>query len=533
MAYIGNNLNNDVSINQYEYTATAGQTTFYCTYEKGVDVYINGMLLSKTDYAAVDGVSVILNVACTAGQLVTINCFKSQMFGRSTTSRQTYTATASQTVFAIQYDIGFIDVYRNGLKLATSDFTASNGTTIVLNNACSLNDVVDIVAYGTFELADAYTKNDTDVLLNAKANQATTYTKTEADSLLGAKANSATTYTKTEVDNKPTGFKNRIINGAMRIDQRNSGSSVTVNSTADLYCTDRWNGRLQHASGAFTMQQSTTAPSNFVNSFLLTVTNTTAATVTSRVHTRQIIEGFNIADLGWGTANARSITLSFWVRSSVIGTYGVGFINSSETRSYVGTYVINSANTFEYKTITISGDSTGTWETGNGNGIRVTFDLGSGTNYNAASANTWVAQEACRTSSCVNWQQNSGATLYISGVQLEEGSVATPFENRPYGLELSLCQRYYESTGTTAFGNAISFRGYVVSGADYTAKAYFQVTKRAAPTVSFTNEFNIAFPSTPSAAGGIGDRGFNETRTANASSNSGLFSTYYTASAEL
>ncbi len=129
MAYIGNNLNNDVSINQYEYTATAGQTTFYCTYEKGVDVYIDGMLLSKTDYAAVDGVSVILNVACTAGQLVTINCFKSQMFGRSTTIKQTYTATASQTVFAIQYDIGFVNVYINGIRLQDgTDFTATNGT---------------------------------------------------------------------------------------------------------------------------------------------------------------------------------------------------------------------------------------------------------------------------------------------------------------------------------------------------------------------------------------------------------------------
>jgi len=241
------------------------------------------------------------------------------------------------------------------------------------------------------------------------------------------------------------GMKNRIINGAMVIDQRNAGASVTVNSSSAPYCPDRWNGRLQQASGAFTMQQSTTVPAGFINSLLFTVTNTTAPAAGNRVHFRQIIEGYNVADLGWGGASAASVTLSFWVRSSVTGLYGVGFINSAENRSYVGTYTISSANTWEYKTIVVPGDTAGTWVTDNGNGIRLTFDLGSGTSFNASSANTWVAQEACRTSSCVSWQQNSGATFYITGVQLEKGSTATSFDYRPYGTEFALCQRYFQS----------------------------------------------------------------------------------------
>ena len=274
------------------------------------------------------------------------------------------------------------------------------------------------------------------------------------------------------------GSRNRIINGDMRIDQRNAGASVSVNSANSPYCPDRFEARIQQATAGMTAQQSTTVPAGFINSLLMTVTNTTAPAAGNRVHIRQIIEGFNVADLGWGSASAQTVTLSFWVRSSVTGTYGVGFINSAENRSYVGTYIVNTANTFEYKTITLPGDTSGTWITNNSNGIRLVFDLGSGTSFNAT-ANAWVAQEACRTSGCVNFQQNSGATFYITGVQLEPGSTATPFERRSYGQELALCQRYFEAKTHVADGARYANTGGNWWGADFQF-----LTKRISPTVT-------------------------------------------------
>jgi hypothetical protein len=282
----------------------------------------------------------------------------------------------------------------------------------------------------------------------------------------------------------PFSLKNRIINGDMVIDQRNAGASVTFNqANSGFYSVDRFNAYCQQATGAFTAQQDTTVPTlssgAFVNSLKFTVSNTTAPGSTNRVLFRQIIEGLNVADLGWGSSSAATVTLSFWVRSSVTGTYGVGFINSAENRSYVGTYTISSANTWEQKTITVPGDTTGTWLTNNSNGIRVAFDLGSGSSFNASSSGTWVAQEACRTSSCVNWQQNSGATFYITGVQLERNTTATPFEWLPISTELALCQRYYQqiqpggslgvifSTSSAAFATALGINMRTAPTATY------------------------------------------------------------------
>jgi hypothetical protein len=292
----------------------------------------------------------------------------------------------------------------------------------------------------------------------------------------------------------PYVLKNRIINGDMRIDQRNAGASVTFNqANSGFYSVDRFNAYCQQATGAFTAQQDTTVPTlssgAFVNSLKFTVSNTTAPGSTNRVLFRQIIEGLNVADLGWGSSSAATVTLSFWVRSSVTGTYGVGFINSAENRSYVGTYTISSANTWEQKTITVPGDTTGTWLTNNSNGIRVAFDLGSGSSFNASSSGTWVAQEACRTSSCVNWQQNSGATFYITGVQLEQNTSATPFERRLYNQELANCQRYYSKSYATETAPATATATNSIIWLTETTNSYtnrymaLPVTMRSAPTV--------------------------------------------------
>jgi hypothetical protein len=239
------------------------------------------------------------------------------------------------------------------------------------------------------------------------------------------------------------GFKNRIINGAMMIDQRNAGASVTVAAGGSVYTADRW-GTVRATAGSYAVQQSTTAPSGFYNS--LYFYNNTANTPASGDYNffYQQVEGLNVADLGWGTASAQSVTISFQVRASATGTYGGSLRNSAGNRSYPFTFVINAVDTFETKTITIAGDTSGTWLKTNGIGIGLCFDLGSGASFRST-AGAWASGNYVgATGTSQNMTLTSGATFYITGVQLEKGSTATSFDFRSYGAELALCQRYFQ-----------------------------------------------------------------------------------------
>ena len=239
------------------------------------------------------------------------------------------------------------------------------------------------------------------------------------------------------------GFKNRIINGGMVIDQRNAGASVTP--TQGQYTLDRWQSLLLQAS-KFTVQQNAgavTAPAGFIN--YLGVTSSSAYSVLSTDYFAQAtyIEGLNATDLGWGTANAQSVTLSFWVRSSLTGTFGGSIQNYANNYSYPFTYAISSANTWTYATVTISGPTAGTWLTTNSGLLQLSFSLGVGSTYQGT-AGTWASSgRVLSPSGCVSVVGTNGATFYITGVQLEKGSTATSFDFRDYGRELALCQRYY------------------------------------------------------------------------------------------
>jgi hypothetical protein len=315
--------------------------------------------------------------------------------------------------------------------------------------------------------------------------------------------NSAGTTTLAKVDNgvltgalsPATGFRNRIINGDMRIDQRNAGASVNATSTPS-YCIDRYSIFGTGGTSRFSVQQnagSVTPPVGFTN--YLGATSLTAYSVgaTDNYIITQFIEGNNISDLAWGTANAVAVTLSFWVRSSLTGTFGGAIQNGDLNRSYPFTYTINSINTWEYKTITVPGDTTGTWLTNNGRGITVRFPLGVGTTLSGTSG-SWAASDFRSATGAVSVVATSGATFYITGVQLEKGTVATPFEFRSIGQELALCQRYYENnypTGTAVgsiVGDAISFGLAYRSGL---AAPHFgmvmQQRKRATPTFTVWN----------------------------------------------
>lgn len=242
-----------------------------------------------------------------------------------------------------------------------------------------------------------------------------------------------------------TGFKNRIINGNMVINQRGFSGSV---DTTNPYTLDRWQG-VCSASSKFTVSQnagSVTPPVGFTNYLGVTSSAATSVGGSDYYFLSQYIEGYNIADLGWGTANAKTITISFWVRSSLTGTFGGAVRNYDSDRSYPFSYTISAANTWEQKTVTVAGDTTGTWGTTSGIGIRLSFGLGIGSTY-STTANAWAAGNYVSPTGATQVVATNGATFYVTGVQLEVGTTATNFDFRSYGTELQLCQRYFQYSG--------------------------------------------------------------------------------------
>ena len=319
-------------------------------------------------------------------------------------------------------------------------------------------------------------------------------------------SNNNATFAGTVVSNTPLGMRNRIINGDMSIDQRNAGASVTGNDA--VFGVDRWKAIVSQSS-KFTMQQnagSVTPPSGFTNYFGCTSSSAYTVGSAETFNIAQFIEGFNTADLAWGTANARTVTLSFWVRSSLTGTFSGSLSNSAVSRSYPFSYTISSANTWEQKSVTIAGATSGTWVTNNGIGIRLYFSLGTGSTL-ATTAGSWASGFYLGATGATSVVGTNGATFYITGVQLEVGSSATPFERRMYGQELALCQRYYykwinDSTGTVDIS---VFQAYA-TGSAFGKLFDFPVTMRATPTgtasatfrpYSASASFLGAFTNTP------------------------------------
>ena len=276
----------------------------------------------------------------------------------------------------------------------------------------------------------------------------------------------------------PYVLRNRIINGDMRIDQRNAGASITP--TNGQYSVDRWACYLSQTS-KFSAQQnaaSVTPPAGFTNYLGVTSLSAYSITSTDLFLLNQNIEGLNVADLGWGTANAQTITLSFWVRSSLTGTFGGSLRNSALNRSYPFSYTITAANTWEKETITIAGDTSGTWLTTNGVGINLALGLGVGSTY-SGTAGSWSGSNFLSATGATSVVGTNGATFYITGVQLEIGTSATPFERRMYGQELALCQRYYEIGDLPSFVVVSNVTGVFPNKA-------FSTTKRASSTVTIT-----------------------------------------------
>ena len=348
-------------------------------------------------------------------------------------------------------------------------------------------------------------------------------------------------------------FQNRIINGAMVIDQRNAGAAVTINTTANIYTIDRWNATGASSDGVFTVDQDTTAPTGFTNSAKVTITTADASIGADQSYMfTQFIEGFNVADLGWGTASAKTITISFWVQSSVTGTFGGALNNSDNSRGYPFTYAISAANTWEYKTVTIAGDTSGTWLTDSSRGIALRFGFGMGSS-RVATAGAWTGTSSIfGATGQTQLISTLNATWFVTGVQLEVGSTATSFDYRPYGTELALCQRYYEKSfnesvapvqngGTGGVYSTTQVVG--ASTTQYAGSVKFSTSKRAAPTVTLFNpsatnaqfrNVNTGTDCTNSATSVIGTNGFEISLTTPSGSAAGQgFRVHWTAEIEL
>jgi len=270
--------------------------------------------------------------------------------------------------------------------------------------------------------------------------------------------------------------KNRIINGDFRIDQRNAGAATA--NTISGYTVDRWQVIQSGATGKVIVQQnagSVTPPTGFTNYLGITSQSAYSVGSTDWYAIQHNIEGYNVADLAYGTANAKTCTLSFWVRSSLTGTFAGTFGNSASTRAYPFTYTISAANTWEQKTITVYGDTSGSWNTTNGVGLYLMLSLGMGSTYTTGTANnTWATSS---TISIPSGGQSvvgtNGATFYITGVQLEQNTTATPFERRLYNQELANCQRYYHKFIQGSFVNLTGNFSYYIP---------WKVSMRVAPT---------------------------------------------------
>jgi hypothetical protein len=284
-------------------------------------------------------------------------------------------------------------------------------------------------------------------------------------------------------------MRNRIINGSMVIDQRNAGASVT-NTAGAVYTVDRYFIQGSQAS-KFTAQQnagSVTPPVGFSNYLGITSSSAYSVLTGDYFFLQHRIEGFNTSDLGYGTVNAKTTTLSFQVYSSLTGTFGGSLLNSANNRSYPFSYTVSSANTWTQISITIAGDTTGTWVGAtNGTGLKVSFSLGMGSTY-SGTAGAWAGSELYSATGATSVVGTNGATWYVTGVQLEKGSSATGFEYRQYQQELALCQRYYQQFVGGA-GNAIfSSTGGTVNYANW----LFKVSMRASPTIAGTTIGTIA-----------------------------------------
>ena len=294
-----------------------------------------------------------------------------------------------------------------------------------------------------------------------------------------------------------TGIQNMVNNGGMTVSQRYGTSENTPSNNG--HTLDQMRYDLSQSS-KFKVQQVTDAPAGFSHSMKVTSLSSYTSGANDYFLLQTFIEGTDSARLDWGTANAQTVTLSFYVKSSITGVHACGIRNQNYTRGNTQTYTINNANTWERKTVTFTGDTSGTWLTSTNSGLKINFDLGSGSNFQASSTGTWLGTNDFITSNSVKVLATNGATWYITGIQLQVGEIATPFEHLPFSEQLRRCERYYEvhwqnTNATNPAGSHNDGYNAIAAGVNLGSYSYFafkyRTLKRSSPAISHGGKFRI------------------------------------------
>ena len=482
------------SIRQSLTPSTEGQTVFTVSggyAPNALDVYYNGSKLQPvTDVTTSSGSTLTLLFPSTLTDVIEV-VGVTVLSSIGTVSRQSFVATAGQVDFFISggYQANSIDVFQNGVKLQNAvDVTVTTGTKVTLITPAALNDIIDVCASqqaGGNGVCNLSTTQD--------ATTVTVVSSTGGSAVLPAAttSNAGVMSAADKVTLRNYGMKNRIINGGMDISQR--GTSF-VSPSVNTYNLDRWKVQMV-TSGTVTVTKNSDVPSNneFQNSLRVATTAIDTSIAAGDVfQLDQYIEGYNIRDL-----IGRTFTLSFWVRSTKTGVHCVAFQNYVGDRSYISEYNVTVSNTWQYKTVTVTGGLTavGTWNYINGVGLAVRFALMAGTNWQSTTG-SWLNSSATATSTQVNCLDSISNIFAVTGVQLELGSQATEFEHRPIGAELALCQRYFDKSFPVStapaqnFGRQGALETLAVRTAGLTGlSSYvrFSVPMRATPSLTFFN----------------------------------------------
>ena len=468
-------------------------------YDEGYEqVFINGVMIEPSEYTRTSASVITLDEAVQASDVVDIFAYRNAFSTNTYTQAQIdnkynsfsrwqkiYSASASvitgldDNSLSLSYTPGYEQVYLNGILLTKDeDYTATNSSTITLGQAVVENDVIEILYFQPFNIADTYTQTEADNKFLTQSSASTTY-------LTESSAND----TYLQQVNAQAPFRNLIINGAMQVAQR--GTSVASITTDNYYTADRFRTSIG-SMGTWTQSVENDAPtgSGFRKSLKVLCTTADASPAAGdTIAINQRIEGQNLQQIAKGTSSAKELTVSFWVKSNVTGTYIVDFYDNDNTRQISKSYTISSSATWEKKTITIPADTTGAFDNDNALSLFVFFWLGAGTNFTSGTLNSSAWASATNANRAVGQTNLAAATnnyWQVTGVQLEVGAVATPFEFKPFDQELRECQRYFYKQNSVGYFAGNSGNSTVARGS-----MKYAVRMRANPTITvFSGTYN-------------------------------------------